>query len=98
MKTYFIKQSSIVSTFYLFYLFFYPNNQDGLCITEEAASKIFTISSTRFITYTGLLVATAIIFQRSVPLAGGLGLVVVSYISVSEYFLSGSTGELRPII
>jgi len=76
----------------------YVKNKDGLCITEEAASKIFTISSTRFITYTGLLVATAIIFQRSVPLAGGLGLVVVSYISVSEYFLSGSTGELRPII
>ena len=35
--------------------------------------------------------------QRSVPLAGVLGLVVVGYISLSEYFLSGTTGELQPI-
>jgi len=67
------------------------------CVSEAAAGKIFTLSNTRFFTYAGLAIACAIIFQRNTLVAGVLGLVVAVYISVSEYFLSGATGELRPI-
>ncbi len=72
-------------------------NPDGVCVSEAAAGRIFTISNTRFFTYVGLFVATAIIFQRSVLVAGLLGVVIAVYISVSEYYLHGATGELRPI-
>jgi hypothetical protein len=72
-------------------------NKDGICITEQAAGRIFTISNTRFFTYIGLFVATAIIFQRSVVVAGVLGVVIALYITLSEYYLQGSSGELRPI-
>ena len=55
------------------------------------------MTNIRFVTYGGLFIATAIILQRSLYIAGGLGLVVVTYISLSEYYLHGSTGELRPV-
>ena len=76
----------------------YTLNKDGtVCITEEAAGRIFTISNTRFFTYAGLCIAACIIFQRSVAVAGCLGLVIAVYISVSEYYLMGSTGDLKPV-
>ena len=56
------------------------------------------MNNIRYLTYGGLFVATAIIFQRSLYIAGVLGLVVVAYISLSEYYLQGSTGELRPVM
>jgi hypothetical protein len=68
-----------------------------VCVTLEAAGRIFTMSNVRYLTYGGLLVATAIIFQRSALIAGVLGLVVASYIALSEYYLQGATGELRPV-
>ena len=70
----------------------------GVCITEKEAGRIFSLSNTRYVTYGGLCVAAAIISQRSAIIAGILGLVVVAYISLSEYYLQGATGELRPII
>ena len=70
---------------------------EGVCVSEEAAGRMFTISNTRFVTYGGLCVATCIIFQRSAYIAGFLGLVIAFYISLSEYYLQDATGELRPI-
>ena len=61
------------------------------------AGRKFNMTNVRYLTYGGLFVATAIIFQRSALVAGLLGLVVVAYISLSEYYLQGATGELRPI-
>lgn len=56
------------------------------------------MTNVRFLTYGGLFIAIAIIFQRSIYIAGVLGLVVAAYISLSEYYLQGSTGELRPVM
>lgn len=70
---------------------------EGVCVTKEAAGRMFSISNTRFFTYGGLCVATCIIFQRSAYIAGFLGLVIAMYISLSEYYLQDATGELRPI-
>ena len=73
------------------------NKEKSACISEETANRIFNLSNTRFFTYAGLCIATCIIFQRSVVVAGGLGFVVAVYISVAEYYLQGATGELKPI-
>ena len=70
---------------------------EGVCVTKEAAGRMMTISNTRYFTYGGLCVATCIIFQRSATIAGILGLVIAMYITLSEYYLQDSTGELRPI-
>ena len=75
----------------------YEKNKDGLCVSEAAQGRIFSISNTRYFTYIGLCVAACIIFQRSVTVAGVLGLVIAVYISLSEYYLQNSTGELKPI-
>jgi len=72
-------------------------NKDNFCISDESAGKIFNLSNTRYFTYFGLCVATAIIFQRSSVIAGVLGVVVAAYVTLSEYYLQGATGELRPI-
>lgn len=68
-----------------------------VCISEKAAGRIFNMTNVRFLTYGGLAIAIAIIFQRSINIAGVLGGVVIAYISLSEYYLHGSTGELRPV-
>ena len=69
----------------------------GICITEQEAGRIYSLTNTRYVTYGGLCIAAAIISQRSAITAGILGLVVVAYISLSEYYLQGATGELKPI-
>ena len=68
-----------------------------VCVTNEAAGRVFNMTNVRFLTYGGLFVAVAIIFQRSTLIAGVLGLVVAAYVSLSEYYLQGATGELRPV-
>jgi hypothetical protein len=75
----------------------YVMNKDNFCISEDTAGKMFTLSNTRYFTYLGLCVATAIIFQRSAAIAGTLGVVVAAYVTLSEYYLQGATGELKPI-
>jgi len=70
---------------------------EGVCVNKETASRMFNISSTRYFTYFGLCVAACIIFQRSAYISGALGLVIAFYISLSEYYLQDSSGELRPI-
>ena len=69
----------------------------GICITEKEAGRQVSLTSTRYVTYGGLCVAAAIISQRSAIMAGTLGLVIVFYISLSEYYLQGATGELKPV-
>ena len=69
----------------------------GICITEKEAGRMFSLTNTRYVTYGGLCVAAAIISQRSAIMAGTLGLVIVGYISLSEYYLQGATGELKPV-
>ena len=69
----------------------------GICITEKEAGRMFSLTNTRYVTYGGLCVAAAIISQRSVIMAGILGLVIVGYIALSEYYLQGATGELKPV-
>nr|XP_040579641.1 cysteine-rich with EGF-like domain protein 2 isoform X1 [Lepeophtheirus salmonis]XP_040579645.1 cysteine-rich with EGF-like domain protein 2 isoform X1 [Lepeophtheirus salmonis]XP_040579650.1 cysteine-rich with EGF-like domain protein 2 isoform X1 [Lepeophtheirus salmonis] len=75
----------------------YQKNDGGVCISDETAGRIFTISNSRFLTYIGLIVAACIIFQRSPIVSGILGVIITFYVSLSEYYLSGATGELRPI-
>jgi len=70
---------------------------EGVCVTQETAGRMFSISNTRYFTYGGLCVATCIIFQRSAYIAGFLGLVIAMYITLSEYYLQDASGELRPI-
>ena len=70
----------------------------GICITEKEAGRMFSLTNTRYVTYGGLCVAAAIISQRSAIMAGILGLVIVGYISLSEYYLQGATGELKPVV
>ena len=72
-------------------------NKDKFCISNETAGKMLNLSNTRYLTYLGLCVATAIIFQRSSAIAGVLGVVVAAYVTLSEYYLQGATGELKPI-
>ena len=67
-------------------------------MTEEAAGRIFSMTNVRYLTYSGLLIATMIIFQRSTLVAGLLGVVVAAYVGFSEYYLQGATGELRPVM
>ena len=69
-----------------------------VCMTEEAAGRIFSMTNVRYLTYSGLLIATMIIFQRSTLVAGLLGVVVAAYVGFSEYYLQGATGELRPVM
>lgn len=69
----------------------------GVCVSEEAAGRMVSLSNSRYVTYAGLCIATAIIAQRSIYIAGALGLVIAGYISLSEYYLQGATGELRPV-
>jgi hypothetical protein len=45
------------------------------------------LSLSRYITYFGLCVATFIIFQRSVFIAGIVGMLVAVYVSLSEFWL-----------
>ncbi len=75
----------------------YTQNGD-LCVSKETAGRIFNMTNVRYLTYGGLFVATAIIFQRSTLVAGLLGLVVVAYISLSEYYLQNASGDLRPVM
>lgn len=47
----------------------------------------------RYATYTGLCVATCIIFQRNIYVASVIGLLVGIYISVSEYMIAHSNAQ-----
>lgn len=61
--------------------------RDGMCmdLTNENRQKL--ASTARYVTYFGLCVATCVIFQSSTWIASGVGLLVASYITLSEYWL-----------
>ena len=56
------------------------------------------MDNTRYVTYAGLVVATAIIFQRNWIIASVIGGVVSIYISGTEYYLANNSldGGLQP--
>ena len=54
------------------------------------AGKIFNIDNTRFFTYAGLVVATAIILHKNLAVASVVGGVVAAYISFTEYYLANN--------
>ena len=74
----------------------------GVCVSENPGStgKLFNMDNTRYITYAGLVVATAIIFNRNWIIASVIGGVVSVYISFTEYYLATNTldGGLQPKI
>ena len=58
--------------------------------------KIFNIDNTRFFTYAGLVVATAIILHKNLAVASVVGGVVAAYISFTEYYLANN--DIRNIV
>ena len=54
------------------------------------SGKIFNIDNTRFFTYAGLVVATAIILHKNLAVASVVGGVVAAYISFTEYYLANN--------
>ncbi|GAB0095505.1 cysteine-rich with EGF-like domain protein 2 [Sergentomyia squamirostris] len=65
--------------------------RDGLCTDTAGEKREHYVTMTRYLTYLGLCIATCVIFQSSTWIASLVGLAVALYISVSEYWLSGST-------
>ena len=60
-------------------------------MTKECCpGKIFNIDNTRFFTYAGLVVATAIILHKNLVVASVVGGVVAAYISFTEYYLANN--------
>lgn len=71
-----------------------------MCTKDKAAGRIFSIDNTRYFTYVGLVVATAIIFNRSWVIASVVGALVSVYIGFTEYYLANNAinGDLQPTI
>ncbi len=53
-------------------------------------NRLFHMDNTRFFTYVGLVVATAIIFNRSWLLASAIGAFVSVYIGFTEYYIANN--------
>ncbi|KAK7866283.1 hypothetical protein R5R35_007115 [Gryllus longicercus] len=70
--------------------------KDGMCVDEQQMGRDWHVNLTRYLTYAGLCVATCIVFQKNMVLAGLIGLSVGIYISVAEYYLGSpsSTNEV----
>uniref|UniRef100_A0A1B0CLH5 protein disulfide-isomerase n=1 Tax=Lutzomyia longipalpis TaxID=7200 RepID=A0A1B0CLH5_LUTLO len=67
--------------------------RDGLCTDTAGEKRDQYVTMTRYLTYLGLCIATCVIFQSSTWIASLVGLAVALYISVSEYWLAGSTSK-----
>ena len=52
---------------------------------SSTTGRLFHMDNTRFFTYVGLVVATAIIFNRSWVMASAIGAFVSMYIGFTEY-------------
>lgn len=68
--------------------------QDKLCIDSSKEDIKYKVTLTRYLTYLGLCITVCIIFQKSIWLAGLLGLLVSLYISLSEYMLANEMADL----
>lgn len=62
--------------------------KDNMCVDEQQMGRDWHVNLTRYLTYAGLCVATCIVFQKNMVLAGIIGLSVGVYISVAEYYLN----------
>ena len=65
----------------------------GVCVAEKGSSttgRLFHMDNTRFFTYVGLVVATAIIFNRSWVMASAIGAFVSMYIGFTEYYIANN--------
>uniref|UniRef100_A0A1B0DDL6 protein disulfide-isomerase n=1 Tax=Phlebotomus papatasi TaxID=29031 RepID=A0A1B0DDL6_PHLPP len=67
--------------------------RDGLCTDTSGEKREQYVTMTRYLTYLGLCIATCVIFQSSTWIASLVGLAVALYISVSEYWLAGSSSK-----
>ena len=74
--------------------------KDAVCVKDKVPGRFFSIDNTRYFTYVGLVVATAIIFHRSMLLAAVVGALVSVYIGFTEYYLANNemNGDLQPSI
>ncbi|XP_045526831.1 cysteine-rich with EGF-like domain protein 2 isoform X1 [Pieris brassicae] len=66
-----------------------------LCIADrEDEDQSETLTTTRYITYIGLLIATVILLPKSPSLGGIVGIMVISYIVGAEYYcmINGHAG------
>ncbi|CAG0920111.1 unnamed protein product [Notodromas monacha] len=72
-------------------------NENGVCLDKRKSKEDMHLTTSRYVTYLGLCVATFIIFQRNVFVAGLVGILVAVYVSVSEYWLRnvGSHGPFE---
>ena len=67
------------------------NNE--FCVDTRPDKEEARDNWTRYLTYLGLCIATFIIFQKNVMVAGVIGLVVATYVSFAEWYLS--TKEMK---
>lgn len=69
------------------------NKEKGVCVAEKGSTgtgRLFHMDNTRFFTYIGLVVATAIIFNRSWVMASAIGAFVSVYIGFTEYYIANN--------
>ncbi|XP_032517335.2 cysteine-rich with EGF-like domain protein 2 [Danaus plexippus] len=64
------------------------------CVSDKGEDTNETLTSTRFMTYIGLLIATGILLPKSATLGSMVGFAVLSYIMGAEYYcmINGHTG------
>jgi len=62
--------------------------KNKMCIDDSTAGRSLYLSTTRYLTYLGLCLATCIIFQKNMAIASVIGITVAIYISASEYLLT----------
>jgi hypothetical protein len=69
----------------------YTLKENGACVADKnPTGRLFHMDNTRFFTYVGLVVATAIIFNRSWVLASAIGAFVSVYIGFTEYYIANN--------
>lgn len=65
--------------------------RDNICVDTNEERRRSFVSSSRYLTYLGLCIATCIILKKNVYLAAIIGLFVAIYITVAEYMLNTPT-------
>lgn len=62
--------------------------KDNICVDSKEESRQNFVSSSRYLTYLGLCIATCIILKKNLYLAAVIGFFVAIYITVAEYILN----------
>lgn len=63
------------------------SKKDNLCINSDLLGRKKQENLARYVTYLGLCIATCIILQRNIYIASVIGILVATYISISEYMI-----------